>query len=146
MKRTPFKKKPYQWKRKPPKTKKGLFDHLKKESKNDEWTRIKRDILDPYFQKHNLYSVCELQLDRCIGAVLPLQYAHSKKRGEIALEEPERTRELCEVIRACTNCHKDIEYLPEKDGVSGHEQMYQIVTSVIKTREKRLSRWQKVGA
>lgn len=146
MKRTPLRQKPYQWKKKPKKKGKGLFDHLKKENKDDEWSRIKRTILDPYFIKHNLRDICEIQFSMCIGNVLPLHYAHSKKRGDIALEEPERTRELCEVVRACSECHNYIEHLPEYNGLTGHEQMYNIVTSVISKRNKRLSRWKKVGA
>jgi hypothetical protein len=64
----------------------------------------------------------------------------------IAKDEPERTRELCEVVRACSACHNHIEYLPKKDGKSGREQMYEIVLSVIDRRNKRLGLWEKVTA
>lgn len=141
MKRTPFKRKPYQWKRKPV----GSSSDTKRESKVDEWSRIKKEILDPYFYKHNLYDQCELKLSVCIGNVITLQYAHSKKRNDIAKQEPERTRELCEVVRACTSCHNYIEYLPERDGKSGKEQMYEIVVSTINKRNRRLSRWERVS-
>jgi hypothetical protein len=82
----------------------------------------------------------------CIGAVLPLQYAHSKKREEIALEEPERTRELCEVVRACTACHYYIEHLEDTEEKTGKEQMYEIVVRIRNKRNKRLSRWKKISA
>lgn len=146
MKRTPLKRTPFKRKPPKPKTSKGLFDHLKKEKKVDEWTRVRTEILDPYFIANNLYDVCELTFSKCIGNKLPLQYAHSKKRGDIAKEEPERTRELCEVVRACTVCHDHIEYLPEKDGKSGREHMYDIVVSTINKRNRRLARWKKVSA
>lgn len=116
----------------------------KKESKGDEWFRIKEEIF-PYFLRHNLAGVCELQFDCCTGNLRPLQFAHSKKRIDIATEEPERTRELKEVVRACNECHKLIEHLPDKDGLTGHERMYRIVVDTIKRREKRLARWVKVS-
>lgn len=152
MKRTAFKKKPYIWKRKPstglsniPKNK-TESDIPKKESKMEEWRRIKTEILIPYFISIGLISTCEIKGDRCLGSALAMQFAHSKKRDDIAKEEPERTRELCEVIRACTNCHYDIEHLPYKDGVSGKDQMYIIVINLIAFRNKRLARWKKVVA
>lgn len=141
MKRSGFKRK----NNKEKKPSKNLFPHLARESKADEDRRIKTDYLDPYFHKHGLYYTCELALPMCIGSVLPLQYAHSKKRGEIALKEPERTTEMCEVVRACTKCHYHIEHLPEKGGVSGREQMYQIVRNTIEKREKRINRWKLVS-
>lgn len=141
MKRTPFKRKPYQWNKNP--KKKGLFPE--KESKVEEWARVKRDILDPYFHEKGLYYTCELSLKGCIGRLLPLQYAHSKKRDDIASEEPERTRELCEVIRTCTVCHDYIERLPSKDEKTGKQRMYEIVVKIIEKRNERLARWKKVG-
>lgn len=143
MKRTPFKKKPYVWKQP---VKQKTFNLNKKESRDEEWARIKKDILNPEFIAKGLYSVCEIQLEGCIGSIISLQYAHSKKRDDIAREEPERTRELCEVVRACTICHDIIEHLEEKDGVSGKDQMYAIVLSIIDRRNRRLSRWKKVVA
>lgn len=145
MKKTPFKKKeykwerkPYVWKKKPKKEGKGLFDHLNKESKDHEWARIKREI-KPFFVEHGLYYICELQLPNvCVGSVLNLTYAHSKKRGDIAKKEPERTRELKEVVRACPACHHKIEYLPKTETETGREQMYRIVTDCIKRRNRRL--------
>jgi hypothetical protein len=143
MKRTAFKKKPYQWTIKPKKEGKTLIP--KKETKDEEWRRIKVDILDPFFKAKNLYNGCELLLDDiCIGNVLKLCYAHSKKRDDIALEEPQRTQELCEVVRACPSCHNYIEYLPERKGISGKEQMYKIVTDAISRRNRRLARWKRV--
>lgn len=158
MKRTPFKKRP-------PKKKegKGLFsDYVpekkgivaayvsekkglipKKESKDEEWQRIKKEIR-PFFIENDLYYICELQLSKCIGNALPLQFAHSKKRFDIAKEEPERTRELKEVVRACTVCHNYIETLPDTEDLTGHERMYRIVVDTINLREKRLGRWHKV--
>lgn len=143
MKKTPFKKKSYTWKKKPytwkvrnDRTDKGLFDHLKKETKQEEWERIKKDILDPYFYKLGLFTVCELRIPNiCIGSALSLQYAHSKKRDYIAVDEPERTRELCEVVRACTACHNEIEHLEDTEQETGHEQMYRIVIDCIKRRK-----------
>lgn len=148
MKRKALEKTQLHWNKNPNKRKetKGLFDHLKKESKGDEWFRIKQEELHPYFQANNLFDKCELGLPVCIGSALPLQYAHSKKRGEIALEEPQRGIEMREVIRVCQNCHNHIETLEETDGVSGHQQMYDIVVGVIARRNKRLARWEKVGA
>lgn len=153
MKRTGFKKKGGQLKRtpfnrKPPREKssKGLFDYLKKESKAEEWARIKKDILDPLFVRMGLYDTCELQLDKCIGNIVELQYAHSKKRELIAKQEPERTRELCEVVRACTNCHDDIEHLADTAEETGHEQMYRIVVSTINRRNRRLAQYKRIDA
>ena len=157
MKRTPFKKKPYQWKKKfkkegkglfkdLKKEKKGLFRHLKRESKTEEWNRIKRDILNPYVESIGLKDVCEIRIiGTCVGNALPLTYAHSKKRNDIAKNEPERTRELCEVVRACPACHHEIEYLEPTETESGHEQMYRIVTTIIKKRNAKLDRWIKVS-
>lgn len=127
------------------KEKKGLFLHLKKESKDEEWFRIKQEIR-PFFVKHGLINICELKLPMCIGNVLPLHFAHSKKREDIAKEEPERTRELKEVVRACPKCHDYIEHLPEKDGVSGRQRMYNIVIACIEIRNRRLARWKKISA
>jgi hypothetical protein len=142
MKRTPIKKssKPMRRKALKPRGSKGLFP--KKESKTEEWNRVKREILDPYFQENGLYWICELDYPMCIGTALPLQYAHSKKRGEIALDEPERTRELTEVIRACTECHG---YIEDPTKISKSD-MYYIVVTTIEKRNKRLSRWKNVVA
>lgn len=135
MKRTPIKRTAFKKTSSKTRTSKGLFDHLKKETKNEEWKRVKKDTLDPFFIKHGLYYKCELGLSMCIGSILELQYAHSKKREEIALEEPERTRELCEVIRVCATCHEYIEYLPEYEGKSGKTQMYEIVIKAVSKRK-----------
>ncbi len=126
------------------KEKKGLFDHLKKESKDEEWRRHKAEIT-PYFVANGLYDICELQLSVCIGNALPLQFAHSKKRIDIATEEPERSRELQEVIRACTKCHEVIEHLPDTEDLTGRERMYKIVVDTISRRKKRLARWKKIS-
>jgi hypothetical protein len=146
VKRTPFKKKPYTWNRnKPKKPRKGLFDHLKKESKNHEWNRIKREILDPYFHANDLYYICELKLPNiCSGNAMKLTYAHSKKRGYIAKKEPERTRELCEVVRACINCHHTIEYPKGVSKAEGLELMFKAVTECIERRNRRLRLYEKV--
>jgi hypothetical protein len=119
------------------KAKKGLFSHLKKkENKNNEWKRIKKE-LNPIFIDANLYDVCELGFEEvCIGNALPLSYAHSKKRADIAKDEPERTRELKEVIRTCAKCHYYIEYqLGNDDMYSAKEKMYLVVTECIKRRQ-----------
>jgi protein-tyrosine-phosphatase len=129
-----------------PKRTKGLFDHLKKESKDAEWSRIKRDILDPYFYSIALLSTCELGFDGCVGSYLPLQYAHSKKREEIAKYEPERTRELCEVIRVCTACHDKIEHPKGLKGKEAKEYMYRMVTQTIESRNRALAKWEKIIA
>lgn len=115
-----------------------------RESKGDEWFRVKGEI-SPYFVANGLMNICELQYSMCSGNLFPLQFAHSKKRRLIAKEQPERDRELKEVIRVCTHCHNFIEYLPELNGVSGHDRMYKIVRDTIKRREKRLSRWKRVA-
>lgn len=142
MKRTALKRTPFKIKPKTKKTSKGLFDHLKKESKDQEDQRIKREILDPYFINLGLYYVCELNLpSTCIGNSLPLQYAHSKKRGDIALKEPERTRELCEVVRACTACHNEIEYIAPTPEETGRKIMYRIVIATIENRNKLLDKF-----
>lgn len=149
MKRSGFKQKPKKEKEKKGlfdhlvKEKKGLFEGLKKESKDEEWRRIK-DEIRPYFIANGLYDICELHLSVCIGNALPLQFAHSKKRVDIASEEPERTRELKEVVRACTACHNVIEHLPDTEGATGHERMYKIVRDTIAARERRLAKWKKV--
>lgn len=118
------------------KEKKNLFP--KKESKVAEWNRIKREIT-PYFIENDIYNICELGLEGCTGNAIGLTYAHSKKRGDIATKEPERTRELKEVVRACPACHHKIEYIPKELG--GRKKMYEIVTEVIRKREERLGRY-----
>ena len=138
LKRTPFKKKPYTWKKKKPSEKKGLFDHLKKESRVEEWNRIKEEIT-PYFIKYGIYNTCELKLPQiCSGSYIGLTYAHSKKRNDIARDEPKRTEELKEVIRACVSCHDCIEYLPKLGDLSPSDRMYIIVKDCIDRRNKRL--------
>jgi hypothetical protein len=135
MKRTELKRTAF--KRKPPKAKatKGLSLYPKKETKDEEWSRIKREIT-PYFEKYGLYDRCELMLPNCKG--YGDQYAHSKKRGDIAKLEPERTKELKEVVRACPSCHYKVEY-PEKTAEeTGRQIMYRIVLSCIDARNKRL--------
>jgi hypothetical protein len=135
MKRTGFKKKAYPWRRTP--KKEGIIVY--KETKDEEWARIKREELDPYFYRHNLHDICELQLRVCTGRAR--HYAHSKKRDDIARDEPERTRELKEVVRACPECHDFIEYPPRTEDNSGKRMMYEVVVDRIKKREARLERW-----
>lgn len=114
---------------------KGLFKHLEKESKTDEWTRTRLE-LDEEFLRKGIPKYCELRLSGCTGG-LNVAYAHSKKRDEIALEGEERVRELKEVIRACSNCHHKIEYPKEElmlEGENTHDCMYRIVTQIIESR------------
>lgn len=149
MKRSGFKRKPKQEKESKglfdhlEKSSKGLFDNLKKESKDEECRRHYAEIT-PFFIANGLYDICELQLDVCIGNALPLQFAHSKKRIDIATEEPERSREMQEVVRACTQCHALIEHLPDNEYMTGRERMYKIVTDTIARRNRRLSKWKRV--
>ncbi len=132
LKRSPIKSKPYVWKKKPKKKGKGLFDHLKKESKIDEWVRIRAEL----FEKFNQLGItsCELNLKGCTKNYY-LGFAHSKKRKEIATEQPERDRELAEVALLCTSCHQQIEYLPSTDLETGHGRMYRIITNIINNRK-----------
>ena len=122
---------------------KRLFDHLKREPRDEECRRHYAEIT-PFFIANGLYDICELQLSVCIGNVLSLQFAHSKKRDDIAKEEPERSRELQEVVRACTKCHEVIEHLPDNSEMSGRERMYKIVRDTIARRQRRLFKWKKV--
>lgn len=116
--------------------KKGLYVK-KKESKDDEWSRIKREILDPYFYEIGLFSVCELRIPNvCEG--WPLSYAHSRKRGDISKREPERTRQLCEVVRACQACHKEVEFPPRTETESSRQIMYRKIIEVIDYRNQKV--------
>ncbi len=116
-----------------PKTKKGLFDHLKKEAKTDEWARVRKEIT-PYFVAHGIYNVCEAKLPVCIGTALELQFAHSKKRVDWATDGRARQEDAREVIRACTACHEALEHLPEKDGRTGRERMRDAIRAIIAGR------------
>jgi len=150
LKRTGFKSKPVEWKsgRKPlkwkadkPKETKGLFEHLKKESKVEEWRRIEKEIT-PFFVSNGIYDYCELRLSNCKGN-FQLCFAHSKKRGDWAKDEPQRGIDARQVVRACSECHNEIEY-PEVDrtaGENGKEIMYNIVVQTIEKRNKRLTKW-----
>ena len=126
-----MKRKPYTWKPKPKKEGKGLFDHLKHESKVEEWNRIRAELTKQF----NLIGItrCELKLEGCVGT-FGLAFAHSLKRGKIPKDEPLRTEKLMEVARLCIYCHNVIEYLPEVDGKSGHVRMEEIILNIIKNR------------
>lgn len=136
-------------KRKPKKkkTSKGLYTNYKsekkgiyikpKESKEHEWARIKREILDPYFYEIGLFNVCELNIPNvCDG--LFIGYAHSRKRGDIAKQEPERTKQLCEVVRACQKCHKKVEFPPRTITESSRQIMYRKIIEVIDSRNQKV--------
>lgn len=117
-----------------PKTKKGLFDHLKKESKTDEWARIRKEII-PFFVAHGIYNICEVGLTGiCIGTVLELQFAHSKKRVDWAVDGRARQEDAREVVRICTACHARLEHLPEQEGKTGRERMCEAIRMIIAKR------------
>lgn len=144
LKRTPFKKKDVPYKlesRKPLKRNKskGLSSHSGKETANDEWNRIKREI-KPIFEEFGLYDICELRLEGCIEHIrdIELQFAHSKKRGQIAKHEPERTKELKEVIRVCSSCHYKIEYPKKTEEETSRQIMYRLVLECIDKRNREL--------
>lgn len=152
-------KKPYVWKRKlkekpkdtsdsTPKEKKGLFahlkkekkgqfKHLKKESKIEEWIRIKKEI-EPFFVYYNLLEYCELKLEGCM--IRATDYAHSLKRIDWAKEDPQRTVDAKQVVRACPKCHHTIEYPHvDKEGEeSGRQLMFNHVVAVIRRRNVSL--------
>ncbi len=141
MKRSTLKRTPFLKKKSVKKETKGLFDYLKKETKDEEWRRIKEEIT-PFFVSTGLYNICELKLSKCMGN-FKLSFAHSKKREDWANTLPQRDIDAKEVVRACPNCHDEIEY-PEVDktkGELGREIMYNIVVQTIKRREDALKRW-----
>jgi len=144
LKSTPFKQKAYQWKRVPftkkkhstPKETKGLFDHLKKQSKVDEWNEI-REELKERFTRAGILS-CELEMKNCTGADnfgFTWSFAHSLKRIEISKDELERAKEIREVVYACGTCHYAIEVVGNKDREDGQLTMAEIVRSVISRRK-----------
>lgn len=129
MKRTPFKRKP-----KKKKTSKGLFKHLKKESKAVEWARIRKELLKEFEAMGINY--CEARYNGCAGT-FGLAFAHRFKRRLIPKEEPQRSEELRTVAYLCVKCHELLEH-------SGHEIMYNSITKIIEERNNRLSRWTKI--
>lgn len=126
-----------------PKEKKGLFDHLKKPSKNDEWAKVRKQIT-PFFVARGIYNICEAALEGiCIGNALELQFAHSKKQVDRAADGRARQEDMREVIRCCTACHLHLETLPEENGKTGRERMCELIKAIIAKRgfnvyEKRI--------
>jgi len=126
--------KPYVWKRKPKKTQKGLFDHLKQESKTEEWNRI-REELKIWFIENGILS-CELNLLGCTKASnfgWTWSFAHSRKRGDIVSRKTNpdlRDIQMREVVYACGNCHTCIEKLTNRNN-----EMYNIVMETIRKRK-----------
>lgn len=127
--------KPIPRKRAKPRNKKGLFDHLIRKAKTDEWIAIRGELEQTFFALGINY--CELRLEGCMGR-FGLAFAHSKKRNYIATEPKERAREMREVVKACSACHHFIEHPTreqlEPTGENAHEYMYRIVTEAIKHR------------
>lgn len=139
MKRSPLKRTPFKRKPKSKKESKGLFDHLKQESKTEEWKRILNELKER-FVKVGILS-CELRLKGCTLASnfgWTWSFAHSLKRDKIASRKyfPEqREKEIREVVYACGNCHNIIEHLPKTEEESPEEQMYRIVLATINKRK-----------
>ncbi len=131
MKRTPLKrksypKKNYPWKRV---SKKGLF--AQKESKQEEWARILKE-LKKRFVKAGIVS-CELKLEGCTRAYMfgwSWCFAHSLKRDQISPVPELRFMQIREVVYACGNCHAIIE-----DWGNKHNKMYDCVRGVIVARK-----------
>lgn len=134
MKRTPFKKKPYVWKPKPKKKPKGIFDHIKKENKVQEWSRILKELKERFVYAQILS--CELRLEGCTLATnfgWTWGFAHSKKRDKISAIPEIREVEIRQVVYACGNCHDIIEDLKEEDSPN----MYDVVCNTIEKRDKQ---------
>lgn len=117
-----------------PKENKNLFAYLDKESKEEEWDRI-REELKTRFAKAGILS-CELRYEVCIYSYNfghKWSFAHSLKRDQIVSEKfnPElREKQIRQVIYACQNCHAEIEKLGNKNN-----EMYNIVIEVINKRK-----------
>lgn len=142
MKRTPLKRKPYQLKRTPikqkrstPRQSKGLFDHLKKQTKTVEWTEIRAELKERFLRAG--ITSCELKLKNCTGAAnfgFTWSFAHSLKRNQISSEPEQRAKEIRSVVYACGTCHYAIEQIGNKDRDDGKPKMSDIVRSVISRR------------
>jgi hypothetical protein len=138
MKKTPLTRKPFAWKPKHKKKGKGLFDHLKTESKDEEWNRI-REELKVWFTENGILS-CELKLEGCTKAEnfgWTWSFAHSKKRGEIVAQKVDpiqREIEMKEVVYACGSCHNTVEKIGNKVRLDNKPTMRDFVVNAINKR------------
>ena len=147
MKRTPFKPKPYKWKvkpynwkRKPKKKGKELFAHLKKESKTEEWNRIRAEQ-KLLFLKAGIIS-CELKLEGCTRAYnfgWTWSFAHSLKRDKMSSELEIRYVQMREIVYACGRCHNIIEKIGNKERFDGKPKMKDYVRNAIANRQNPLT-------
>jgi hypothetical protein len=144
LKRTPFKQKPYPWKRVPftakkrdkPKETKGLFDHLKKQSKVEEWNEIREELKERFIRVG--ITSCELNLKNCTQAAnfgFTWSFAHSLKRYDISTDPEQRAIDMREVVYACGTCHYAIESIGNKDRDDGQLTMAEIVRFTIGKRK-----------
>lgn len=118
------------------KTNKGLFDHLKKPSKTEEWETI-REELKERFAKAGIVS-CELRFLGCITSLnfgFGWTFAHSLKRAAISNEPEQRLKDIKEVVYACIKCHDYIEKIGNKTKLDGSLTMADIVRFTISKRK-----------
>lgn len=110
---------------------------------NPTYWDIVRKELRPKFAAAGLLETCELGWENCCmnrSGVVPKQFqtfAHSLRRRKIDIHkkyEPEIYEQLMrEVIRACTQCHSEL----DNPTNYSHEEASEIVRSVISKRKRQ---------
>lgn len=107
------------------------------------WDKVRKE-LRPKFAVAGLLETCELRWENCLAnkqGIVPKtfqSFAHSLRRRKIdkyKKSDPEEyERRMREVIRACTQCHHELDNELEDD--KHHEKAEQIIIDIIKNRKK----------
>lgn len=126
------------WKKSLPK-KKNTPSYQNKESKIEEWGRIRAELKERFVAVGILS--CELKLEGCTRAAnfgWSWSFAHSEKRDNIASRKtnPElREIQIREVVYSCGNCHDFIERRGNKPREDALPLMRDYVLAAINSRK-----------
>lgn len=108
------------------------------------WDKVRRELY-PKFRAVGLLDVCELGWENCLANKYGIvsqtyqTFAHSLRRKKIdryiKSNQDEYERRMREVIRACTQCHHELDYELEDD--KDHAKAEMIVIETIANRKRQ---------
>lgn len=108
------------------------------------WDRVRKE-LRPKFERVGLLNICELNWENCLAnkhGIVPQTFqtfAHSLRRRKIdkfkKTNPKEYERLMRHVIRACSQCHHELDNELENDHT--HEKAEAIVTETINKRKRQ---------
>lgn len=136
LRRTPFKRKPFNAKKSREDSNKiKKYTRLKAGKKTAEWDAIRAELKEQFLSMGITY--CEINYDsHCRKHVDG--FAHTLKRRNMGKwETEEREANLREVVAACNYCHDKVE-------MQGEEAMKAFLQNKIHERNERLKKWKKI--